>query len=265
MRLVFGIFKPRQPILGSELAGVIESIGNNVRKFKVGDAVFAFSDYSMGCYAQYKCMPESGAIALKPANLSFDESAGLSFGATTALSFFKKGNLQKGETVLINGASGAVGIAALQLARHIGAVVTAVCSTANVELMRSLGADHVIDYSREDFTKNGQTYDVVLDAVGTASFARSKSSLKEKGRLLMVLAGLPDMLKIPWVWITSNKKIYAGSASWRPEDLGFLATMAEAGDFKSVIDRRYPFEQISEAHRYVDTGRKKGIVVVTLV
>lgn len=263
-RLVFGVSRPRQPILGTELAGEIESVGRDVSKFKVGDPVFAFSGAGMGCHAEYKCMPENGAMALKPPNLTYDEAAALSFGGTTALDFFRRGKLQSGEKVLVNGASGGVGTAAAQLATYFGADVTGVCSTVNVELVRSLGANHVIDYTAEDFTQNGETYDVIVDTVGTAPFSRSKGSLKERGRLLMVLGGLPDMLKIPWVSMTSTKKVIAGPAAERPEDLRFLAELAKEGHFKPVIDRRYPFEQIVEAHRYVDTGRKKGNVVVTL-
>lgn len=209
-------------------------------------------------------MAEDGAVALKPTNLTFEEAAALSFGGTTALSFFRRGKLQSGEKVLVNGASGGVGTAAVQLAKHFGANVTGVCSAANVELVRSLGAAHVIDYTKEGFTQNGETYDVIVDTAGTAPFSRSKDSLKKKGRLLMVLAGLPDMLQAPWVSVTSSKKVIAGPATVRVEDLQFLAGLAEAGEFKPVIDRRYPFEQIVEAHRYVDTGRKKGNVVITL-
>ncbi|MDO9273374.1 MAG: NAD(P)-dependent alcohol dehydrogenase [Rugosibacter sp.] len=264
MRLVFGVSRPKQPILGTELAGVIESVGKGVRKFKIGDQVFAFSDAAMGCHAEYKCMPEDGAVAVKPVNLTYDEAAALSFGGTTALDFLRRGKLQSGEKVLVNGASGGVGTAAVQLARHFGADVTGVCSTANVELVRSLGASHVIDYTKEDFTQNGETYDVIVDTVGTAPFSRSNASLKEGGRLLMVLGGLPDMLQIPWVSMTSSKKVIAGPAAGCAEDLRFLAGLAEAGEFKPVIDRRYPFEQIAEAHRYVDTGRKKGNVIITL-
>lgn len=263
-RLVFGVSRPRQPILGTELSGKIESVGKGVSKFKVGDQVFVFSDAGMGCYAEYKCMPEDGAMALKPANLTYEEAAALSFGGTTALDFFRRGKLQSGERVLVNGASGGVGTAAVQLAKHFGADVTGVCSAANVELVRSLGASHVIDYTKEDFTQNGEAYDIIVDTVGTAPFSRSKGSIKEGGRLLMVLGGLPDMLQIPWVSMTSSKKIIAGPAVGRADDLRFLAKLAEAGEFKTVIDRRYPFEQIAEAHRYVDTGRKKGNVVITL-
>jgi len=263
-RLVFGVSKPRQPILGTELAGEIELVGKDVRKFKVGDQVFGFSGAGMGCHAEYKCMPENGAVALKPPNLTYHEAAAISFGGTTALDFFRRGKLQSGERVLVNGASGGVGTAAVQLAKHFGADVTGVCSTANVELVRSLGANHVIDYTKEDFTQNGETYDVIVDTAGTAPFSRSKGSLKKGGRLLLVLGGLPDMLRIPWVSMMSSKKIIAGPAAERVADLRFLAKLAEAGEFKPVIDRRYPFEQIAEAHRYVDTGRKKGNVIITL-
>ncbi len=264
MRLVFGFSRPKQAILGSELAGVIESVGQDVNKFKAGDLVFAFSDAAMGCHAEYRCMPQDGAVAHKPPCLSHGEAAALSFGGTTALDFLRRGKLQSGEKILINGASGGVGTAAVQLARHFGAEVTGVCSTANIALVRSLGARHVIDYTKEDFTKNGERYDVIVDTVGTAPFSRSKVSLNEGGRLLLVLAGLPEMLHAPWVSMTSSKKVVAGPVSVRAEDLLFLAELAQAGEFKPVIDRCYPFGQIAEAHRYVDTGRKKGNVVITL-
>jgi NADPH:quinone reductase-like Zn-dependent oxidoreductase len=263
-RLVFGVSRPRQPILGTELAGEIESVGKGVTKFKVTDQVFAFSGAGMGCYAEYKCMPEDGAMALKPANLTYDEAAALSFGGTTALIFFRRAKLKSGEKVLINGASGGVGTAAVQLAKHFGADVTGVCSATNMELVRSLGANHVIDYTKDDFAANGETYDIIVDTVGTAPFSRSEGSLKERGRLLLVLGGLPDLLSMPWVSMTSSKKVIAGPVFGRAEDLRFLAELARAGEFKPVIDRRYPFEQIAEAHRYVDTGHKKGNVTITL-
>ncbi|MBI3004758.1 MAG: NAD(P)-dependent alcohol dehydrogenase [Ignavibacteriales bacterium] len=263
-RLFFGISKPRQPILGTELAGEVEAIGKDVRKFKIGDKIFAFAGAGMGCYAEYKCMPEDGPLALKPANLTYEEAAALSFGGTTALNFFRRGKLQSGEKVLVNGASGGVGTAAVQLARHFGADVTGVCSAANVDLVRSLGAAQVIDYTKEDFTKNGETYDVIVDTVGTAPFSRCKGSLKEEGRLLLVLGELSDLLQIPWVAMTGKKRIIGGPASERPEDLRFLAQLAEEGKLRPVIDRRYPLEQVVEAHRYVDTGRKRGNVVISL-
>lgn len=263
-RLVFGVLRPRQPILGSELAGNVESVGKDVRTFKVGDPVFAFSGASMGCYAEYRCMPEDGAVALKPTHLTYEEAAALSFGGTTALHFLRRGDLKRGERVLVNGATGTVGTACVQLAKHFGAEVTGVCSSANVELVRSLGATHVIDYTQEDFTQNGQTYDVIVDNVGTAPFSRSKASLTERGRLLLVLATLPETLRIPWVSMTSKRKVIGGVARGRQEDLQFLAKLADAGDFRPVIDRRYPFERIVEAHRHLDTGHKKGNVVITL-
>ncbi len=264
MRLVFGISKPKQPILGTELAGVVETIGKEVKKFKVGDQVFAFNDAAMGCYAEYKCMAEDGAIALKPPSLTYGEAAALSFGGTTALDFFRRAKLQRDERVLVNGASGGVGTAAVQLARHFGAEVTGVCSTSNVELVRALGASHVIDYTQADFTQNGEAYDLIVDTAGSAPFSRCNGSLKSGGRLLMVLAGLPEMLRAPWVSMTSSKKIIAGPASACVDDLHFLAGLAEAGEFKPVVDRCYPFEQIVEAHRYVDAGHKRGNVIISL-
>lgn len=263
-RLVFGVSRPRQPILGSELAGVVESVGEAVSRFKVGEAVFAFSDARMGCYAEYKCMPQDGAVARKPPGLSYGEAAALSFGGTTALDFLRRAKLQRGESVLINGASGAVGAAAVQLARHFGAHVTAVCSTANMAWVRALGASQVIDYTQEDFTQNGQTYHVIMDTVGTVPFSRCQASLRDGGRLLLVLAGLADMLHAPWASLTSGKRVIAGPVSVRAEDLPLLAELATTGAFKAVIDRRYRFEQMVEAHRYVDSGRKKGNVVVML-
>ncbi len=263
-RLFLGVSRPRRQVLGTELAGAIEAVGGGVSKFNVGDRVFAFSGMGMGCHAEYKCMSEDAAVVLTPDNLTDEQAAAMSFGGTTALDFFRRAKLQPGERVLVNGASGAVGTAAVQLARHFGAEVTGVCSTTNMELVRSLGATHVIDYRHEDFTQKGETYDVIVDTVGTAPFSRSKNSLKEGGRLLLVLAGLPDMLPIPWVQMTSSKKIIAGPAAERVEDLLFLATLAETGAFEPVIDRHYPFAQIADAHRYVDSGRKIGNVIVTL-
>jgi len=266
MRLVFGIWKPRQSILGSELAGVVAAVGKNVTRFNVGDAVFAFSDVSMGCYAEYKCMPQDGLVLIQPPSLSNEKAAALCFGGTTALDFLRRGRVQKGDKVLVNGASGAVGTAMVQLARHFGAEVTGVCSTANVDLVKSLGARHVIDYTQEDFTQNGETYDVMIDTVGTAPFSRSKRSLKERGRLLLVVAGLPQMLGSLWVSLmgrmTDRRTVIAGPAAVKREDLQVLAELAEAGAFLPVIDRQVPLEQIVEAHRYVDSGRKRGNLII---
>ena len=263
-RLAIGVTRPRQPILGTELSGVVTAVGKRVSKFKPGDAVFAFPGIRMGSHAEYRCMPEEGAVALKPANLGHDQAAALSFGGTTALHFLREAKLKAGEEVLVNGASGAVGTAAVQLARHFGAVVTAVCSAGNADLVRSIGADHVIDYKTEDFTRNGRLYDVIMDAAGTAGFARSSASLREGGRLLVVLGNLRDVLSIPWIALTSRRKVIGGTAKGTASDLRFLADLAERGEFTPVIDRRYRFDEIVEAHRYVDTGRKKGNVVITL-
>ena len=263
-RVFFGISRPRQPILGTELAGDVESVGERVTKFKAGDPVFAFCGAGMGCHAEYRCVPENAAVARKPANLTYDEAAALSFGGTTALAFFRKAKIQRGEKVLVNGASGSVGVAAVQLARHFGAHVTGVCSAANAELVKSLGARRVIDYTKEDFTKNGETYDIIVDTAGTAPFSRSRASLTDRGRLLLILGTLSDLLQAPWVSMTSRKRLIAGPQAERPADVRFLADLAERAEFKPVIDRRYTLEQIVEAHRYVDTGHKKGNVVVTI-
>ncbi len=263
-RLVFGLRRPRQPVLGTELAGRVVEIGKRVTELAVGDDVFAFPGAALGCHAEYRCVRQGSPIVRMPANLDYDQAAALSFGGTTALAFLRRGKLQPGERVLINGASGAVGTAAVQLAKHFGAHVTGVCSGANEALVRSLGADHVIDYTKEDFTKNGEKYDVIMDTVGTAGYARSKASLKADGRLLLVLGGLLDLLRGPWVALTSRQRIIGGPAPERVEDLRQLAELAAAGELKVVIDRRYPLEEIVEAHRYVDTGRKRGSVVVTV-
>lgn len=261
-RAALGIRRPRQSILGTELAGEVESVGSDVTTFKAGDKVFAFPGGSMGCYVEYRCIPADGPVALKPANLNYGQAAALGFGGSTMLDFFRRGKLSRGERVLVNGASGAVGTAAVQLAKHFGAHVTGVCSAANLELVQSVGADQVIDYAREDFSSSGQTYDVIVDAAGTAPFSRSARALSRGGRLLLVLAGLTEMLKAPWVNLTNSRKVIAGPAAERPEYLHELARIAAEGKFTPVIDRHYPFEEMRTAHRYVDTGRKRGNVVI---
>ncbi len=263
-RPIFGFTRPRQPILGTELAGDIVAVGKNVTRFKVGDAVFAYAGGKMGCHAEYRCLPEQAPIVRKPANLTYEESATLSFGGTTMLDFYRRARLKAGERVLVNGASGAVGIAAVQLARHAGAEVTAVCGGRSADLVRSLGATHAIDYKKEDFTRNGQTYDVIVDTVGTAPYARCKGSLAAGGRLLVILGGLLELLSAPLISMTGDKKVIAGPAAERLEDVQRLGELAEAGALKPVIDRTYPLEQIVEAHRYVDSGRKRGSVVVVI-
>lgn len=263
-RLAFGIRTPKQPILGTELAGDVESVGKAVTSFKIGDQVFAYPGGRMGAYAEYVCMSEDGPVAIKPSNLSYEQAAALSFGGSTMLDFYHRVALRSGERVLINGASGAVGTAAVQLAKHLGAHVTGVCSTANLQLVLSIGADQVIDYTKQDFTESGEQYDVIIDTAGTAPFSRSGSSLSSGGRLLLVLAGLPEMLSAPWHTMTSGKTVIAGAAAEHNEYLHQLAELAGSGKFLPVIDRSYTFDQMVAAHHYVDKGHKKGNVVITL-
>jgi NADPH:quinone reductase-like Zn-dependent oxidoreductase len=262
-RLVFGVFRPRQPILGSELAGEIEAVGKDVTQFNVGDQVFAYPGIGLRCHAEYRTMPADGKIALKPANLSFEEAGAMSFGGVTALYYLRdRAKLRRGERVLVIGASGAVGSAAVQLAKSFGAEVTGVCSTGNIELVRSIGADRVIDYTQEDFTQSRETYDIILDVTGEASFGKCGNVLKPGGRLLLVAAGLPQTLDAVFRSKPEGKKVLAGPARDNVEHLQFLKQLAEAGRFKPLIDRRYPLERIAEAHAYVETRRKRGSVVL---
>lgn len=263
-RLVFGVWGPRQEILGSEFSGEVEAVGEGVRNFRVGDEVVAFAGAKLGTHTEYRCMPEDGAVALKPAHLSHEEAASIPFGGTTALHFLGKLGLARGERVLVNGASGAVGTAFVQLASHLGAEVTGVCSAANADLVKSLGAAHVIDYAREDFTQNGTTYDVIVDTAGSAPYSRSKRSLAAKGRFVPVLATLSEMIRSPFVTLGSDRKVIASVALGTRDDLRRLLALAESGALAPVVDRIYPLDRIVEAHRYVDSGRKRGSVVVTV-
>ena len=266
LRLMFGLRKPKIAILGTELAGEVEAVGDAVTMFKKGDQVFGIGSDRFGAYAEYTCRPEKGALAIKPSNLSYGEAATLPFGAGTALYFLRDmAKIKHGQKVLVNGASGGVGVYAVQLARYYGAEVTGVCSTSNLELVKSLGADKVIDYTREDFTQNGETYDVIVDTVvGRTSFSRCKNSLKPKGLYLAVAGGLQEGVQMLWTSITGGKKVIFGSPAECKEDLVFIKELVEAGKLKPVIDRSYPLEQTAEAHRYVDLGHKKGGVVITV-
>jgi NADPH:quinone reductase-like Zn-dependent oxidoreductase len=263
-----GFLKPRNAILGQELAGEIEAIGKDVTRFKPGDQVFGFDMF--GAYAEYKSMPESGALAIKPVNLSYEEAASVPNGALTALPFLRdKGKIHSGQTVLIHGASGSVGAAAVQLAKYYGAEVTGVCSTTNLEWVKSLGADQVIDYTQEDFTESGKTYDIIFDTVGECSFSQCRGSLTDEGIHLATVPTPVMMLQALWTAKSGSKRVKfvaAGlrSASEKIKDLVFLTELIEAGKIKPVIDRCYPLEQIAEAHRYVEQGHKKGNVVITV-
>ena len=255
-RLFLGLTRPRKPILGTELAGVIDAVGAAVTRYRPGDKVFAFSGIGMGCHATFTAMREDAAIALIPAGFTFEDAAAISFGGTTALHFLRDvGKVQRGERVLINGASGAVGSAAVQLARHFGAHVTGVCSAANADLVRALGADDVIDYASADFATSGKRWDIILDTVGNATFARCRPALTDKGRLMLIAADLGDLLKAPLQSKLSGLTIAGGPAPERAEDILELKALCDAGAFKPVIDSRYPFDRIAEAHARADSNR----------
>jgi len=262
--LVLGIFAPRRPVLGMDLAGTVEAVGAGVTRFRPGDEVIAMPGPEFGAHAEYKVMPEAGAVALKPTNMSFEDAVTLVFGGQPALTYLQRAKIKPGDEVLVNGASGAVGTAAVQIAKFLGATVTGVTSGRNAELVRSLGADHVIDYEHEDFATAGKQYDVVMDCVGNAPFARVDGAIKPGGALLLVVVDLKGMLGASGNAKRSGKLVNAREVTPRGEDLAFLARMAEAGRFKPVIDRRYTLDEIVEAHRYLDTGRKRGNLVINL-
>lgn len=265
VRLYMGLIRPRKQILGQELAGEIEAVGKNVTLFEKSDQVFASTGARFGAYAEYICLPATYAMAIKPANMTYEEAAAVPVGGVNALHYLRKGNIQKGQKVLINGAAGNFGTFAVQLAKYFGAEVTGVDSTEKLDMLRSIGADHVIDYTQEDFTKHGETYDVIFNVVSKSSFSRNVRSLKHNGRYLLVNpAGLSQMVRGLWTSMISSKKVIFEFASEKTEDLILLKELIEAGKIKSVIDRRYPLEQTAEAHRYVETGHKKGNVVITV-
>jgi len=263
-RMEFGFRKPRKNILGSELAGEIEAVGKDVTLFKKGEQVFGYRGMSLGANTEYLCMAESSLVAIKPANMTYEEVATVPYGALTALSLLRKVNIQKGQKVLVNGASGSIGSAALQLAKYFGAEVTGVCGTPRLEMVKALGADKVIDYTQEDFTKNAETYDLIFDILGKSSFSRCKSSLKQNGRYLLASFKMRQLVQMLWTSIIGSKKVICALSSESPEDLIFIKELVEAGKIKAVIDRCYPLEQTAEAHRYVETGQKTGNVVITV-
>ena len=261
-RIMYGITKPRKAIPGNELAGEIESAGKDVTRFRKGEQVFGIIwETSFGlANAEYICLPEK-CLAPKPTNMTYEEAAAVPIGGLTALVLLRKGKIQSGQKVLIVGASGSVGTFAVQLARYFGAEVTGVCSNTNIEMVKSLGAHKVIDYIKNDFTKNGQTYDIIFDAVMKTSFSQCKSSIIPGG--VFITVDFP-LLTAFWTSIVGNRKVVFGIAN-RIEDLTFLRELIKTGKLKSVIDRRYPLEQTAEAHRYVDRGHKKGNVVINVV
>jgi NADPH:quinone reductase-like Zn-dependent oxidoreductase len=268
MQMYVGLRKPKRiTILGQELAGEIEAIGKDVKRFKAGDQVFGTTGLGFGAYAEYICLPEKsamGVLATKPANMTYAEAAAVPTGGLEALHFIRKGNIQRGEKVLIIGAGGSIGSFAVQLAKYFGAEVTGVDSSGKLNMLRTIGADHVIDYAQEEITKHAEIYDVIFDVMGKSSFSGSLRSLKQNGRYLLGNAGLLHMVRGKWTSIRSSKKVLIGAANQKNEDLLFLKALIETGKIKSVIDRRYPLEQIAEGHRYVDTGQKKGNVVITI-
>jgi NADPH:quinone reductase-like Zn-dependent oxidoreductase len=270
LRLYLGFIKPtRITILGTEFAGEIVAAGREVTQYQPGDQVFGYTGLGMGTYAEYLCLPEmpsalASVMAKKPANLTYGEAAAVPFGGLEALHSLGKANIQRGQKVLIVGAGGSIGTYAVQLARHYGAEVSGVDKQGKLEMLRSIGAAHVIDYTREDFTKSGQTYDVILDTIGKSSFSGSLRSLKENGTYLNANLGLLGGFRRRWTSKRNNKRVILWTAGYTTDNLLALKELIEAGTIKPIIDRRYPLEQIAEAHRYVDTGQKKGNVVITV-
>jgi NADPH:quinone reductase-like Zn-dependent oxidoreductase len=263
--------KPKETIPGTYLAGQVETVGRGVERFTKGDQVYGFTGWRLlGAYAEYTCMPEGGSLASKPANMTYEEAAAIPNGGLTALPFLRDtGKIRSGQKVLVYGASGAVGTAAVQLARYYGTEVTGVCSTPNLELVAALGANKVVDYTKEDFTQTGETYDVIFDAVGKISFSHCRDSLTRRGVFLTTVPMPETVLQMLRTLVVGSKKVRFSATGLRParkkrEDLVFLKELAEAGRIRAVIDRRYPLERIAEAHRYVEKGHKKGNVVISV-
>ncbi|MBI3407019.1 MAG: NAD(P)-dependent alcohol dehydrogenase [Planctomycetes bacterium] len=269
-RIITGLWRPRITIPGMEFAGTVESVGKAVTHFSAGDEVFGSPGFKFGANAEYVCVRENGTLAKKPVNMSFEEAAAVLFGGVSALYFLRKARIQSGQKILIYGASGSVGVFAVQLAKHFGAHVTAVCSTPNLDLVKSLGAEQALDYTREDFSKAAQVYDIVFDTVGKSGWARSLKVLKRGGYYVRVggsgrlLSMLGDIVRGMWVTFTGAAKSIGGIAGESAGDLEFLKRLIEADKLRTVIDRRYTLDEIAEAHRYVEAGHKKGHVVIVL-
>ncbi len=261
-RLTLGIRKPKVKIPGSEFAGTIEAVGEMVTRFKVGDEVFGYRSIQMGAGAEYLAMPEDGVLTHKPRNLSFEETATIPYGSLTAIQLLKKANIQPGQKVLILGASGGIGSYALQLAKHYGAEVTGVCGTARVEMVKALGADHVIDYTQEDFTQNGETYDLILDVIRKTSFGECKDSLTSNGIYLLASFKMKQLFQMLWTSLFSRKKVICALASESTENLEIIRDLVEAGAINTVLDRTFPIKQVAEAHHYIESGQRTGHVVI---
>jgi NADPH:quinone reductase-like Zn-dependent oxidoreductase len=263
-KISFGLNQPRTTILGSEFAGQIEAVGKDVKRFKPGDQVFGYLGQSMGAYAEYLCLSEDGVLAIKPSTMTYEEAAVVPYGAIMALYLLRKVNVHSGQKILINGASGGIGSAAVQIAKYFGAEVTGVCGTPRLEFVKSLGADKVIDYTREDFTQSGEVYDLIFDVLGKGSFSRSKNSLTQNGRYLLASFKMKQLFQMLWTSMIGGRKVICAIAPGSVEDLNAVKELIEAGKIKAVIDRRFPMEQTAEAHRYVEEGHKKGCVVISL-
>lgn len=263
-RLAFGVHEPRQRILGNEFAGDVEAVGAAVTRFKVGDPVFGYLAQSMGAYAEYVCANEGAAVAIKPDGLSYEEAAVIPYGAVMAVGLLRKVDIQPGQRVLINGASGGIGAAAVQLARHLGAEVTGVCGAPRLGFVKALGADRVIDYAEEDFARGGVAYDVILDVLGKSSFSHCKDALRPEGTLLYASFKARQIMQMLWTSMVGGKRVVCALAPGALADLRVVQELVEVGALKAVIDRRYPLEQAAEAHRYAASGRKQGEVVITV-
>ena len=261
-RSFFGFSKPKIKILGSEFSGDVEAIGKSVTKFKEGDKVFGYRGQSMGTYAEYFVVPEKSVVALKPGNITYEEAAAVPGGSMVALFILRKLNIHKGQKILVVGASGGNGNFAVQIAKNYGAEVTGVCGTNRVDFVKSLGADKVIDYTKEDFTNNGEKYDIILDVLGRTGFSKCKNSLTENGKYVLVSFKVKQLLQMMWTSIFSSKKVMCVLSPQRPEDLLAVSKMIEEGKIKSILDKTFPKEQAAEAHRYVEQGSKKGNVVI---
>jgi NADPH:quinone reductase-like Zn-dependent oxidoreductase len=264
-RFGFGLNNPKMKILGNTFAGEIESIGNDVKQFREGEQVFGYTGEKMGGYAEYLCMPENGIIAVKPSNMTYEEASVMPYGTIMALNLLKKANIQKGQNVLIIGASGGIGSAAVQLAKHhFGAVVTGVCGTSGLEFVKTLGADKVLDYTKEGYLQSEEEYDLIFDILGKGTFSQYRKYLKETGVYLLASFKSKKLLQMIWTSITGGKKVVCAIAIPKTEDLMFVKKLIEEGKMKSVIDKCFPLEQTAEAHKYFETGNKRGNVVITV-